>query len=120
MNDRVYFDDDGNIVVTGVRLVCSNTLVPERPACPQCGGTYCIEGDKPGTLLCHDCGEVFEPPVEDECGELRKRAEKALGWEPGGSKSFSFPTLREFVRTKSPKLHYLMGLAITSGKVVGE
>lgn len=89
--------------------------------CPDCKGTYYIAGDKPGTGLCHDCGKVFKLlPVEDECSELRKRAEKTLGWKEGESKSFSFPTLREFVRTKSPKLHYLMGLAITSGKVVGE
>ena len=114
MNDRVYFDADGNIVVTGVRLVCSNTLVP---ACPECGCSYFIDGDKPGTGLCHDCGKVFELT---ECGELRRRAEKALGWAPGASKSFSFPTLREFVKAKSAKLHYLMGLAISAGKIVGE
>jgi hypothetical protein len=54
----------------------------------------------------------------NEVEELRRRAEKALGWEEGASKSFSFPTLREFIRTKSPKLHYLMGLAISSGKHV--
>lgn len=50
-----------------------------------------------------------------EVNELRRRAERLLGWEPDASNAFSLPTLREFVREKSPKLYYLLGEAIRSG-----
>lgn len=55
------------------------------------------------------------------CDELRRRAERVLGWEPGQSRSFSLPTLRSFVRELSPKLHYLIGEEIRTGRhIIGE
>ena len=47
--------------------------------------------------------------------ELRLEAEKLLGWEEGKSRCFSFPTLREFIREKSPKLHRQMSEVIQEG-----
>jgi hypothetical protein len=54
--------------------------------------------------------------MSEEADNLRRRAEKVLGWEEGASNQFSLTALREFVRTKSPKLHYLLGEAIRSGR----
>lgn len=31
----------------------------DAPMCPACEGEYCIDGDEPGTYLCHDCGCEF-------------------------------------------------------------
>lgn len=58
--------------------------------------------------------------VNAESDNLRRRAETALGWEEGASNCFSLPTLREFVREKSPKLHYLLGEVIREGRHVLE
>jgi hypothetical protein len=76
MSDLVYLDENGNIVVTGVRLVCSNTLTPEpkpespRPECPHCGCSYYVLGDSPSEGICHDCGRLFELPPKRIFGAL--------------------------------------------------
>lgn len=58
--------------------------------------------------------------ISGEAEALRRRAEVVLGWKPGESNCFSLPTLREFVRLKSPKLYYLLGEVIRSGRYVKE
>lgn len=58
--------------------------------------------------------------VVTEADQLRRRAEKRLGWAEGASNCFSLPTLREFVRTASPKLYYLIGECVRSGRVIEE
>ena len=30
------------------------------PPCPECGGRYAIDGDEPGSFLCHDCGATYD------------------------------------------------------------
>lgn len=58
--------------------------------------------------------------MSEEADNLRRRAEKVLGWEEGASNQFSLITLREFIRTKAPKLHYLLGECIRSGRHIEE
>jgi hypothetical protein len=53
-----------------------------------------------------------------EAYNLRRRAEKLLGWKEGESNIFSLPTLRDIVRSRSPasKLYYLLSECIRTGR----
>jgi hypothetical protein len=58
--------------------------------------------------------------MDKEADNLRRRAEIVLGWEEGTSNQFSLITLRDLVRTKAPKLYYLMTKCIQSGWYIRE
>jgi hypothetical protein len=45
--------------------------------------------------------------------ELRARVAAALGWTIANTESVSIPSLRELVRTMSPKLHHELTLVMS-------